>query len=73
MNNKAKIIPLAPVDWGDGVEKEVVLLELTTPDGITGLGSAYTGTTQLQDALRIYQQNPAADYYNEIPHGFYSF
>jgi hypothetical protein len=26
----ARMIPLPPVDWGGGVEKEVVLLELTT-------------------------------------------
>ena len=59
MSNKAKIIPLPPVDWGDGVEKDVVLLEITSAEGITGLGSAYTGINQLQDALSLYQQNPA--------------
>ena len=59
MSNKAKIIPLPPVDWGDGVEKDVVLLEITSAEGITGLGSAYTGVNQLQDALSRYQQDPA--------------
>jgi D-galactarolactone cycloisomerase len=59
MIEDAKIIPLAPVDWGGGVEKDVVLLELTTPGGITGLGSAYSGVSQLRDALRHYQQDPA--------------
>ena len=58
MNNKAKIIPLPPVDWGDGVEKEVVLLELTSREGVTGLGSAYTGAHQLREALALYQQDP---------------
>jgi len=38
----------------------VVLLELTTPDGITGLGSAYTGISQVRDALIHYQENPAS-------------
>ncbi len=59
MFEDAKIIPLPPVDWGDGVEKDVVLLEITTPEGITGLGSAYTGVNQLRHALTLYQQDPA--------------
>ena len=59
MIGDVKIIPLPPVDWGDGVEKDVVLLEITTPEGITGLGSAYTGVNQLRDALTHYQQDPA--------------
>ncbi len=59
MIEDAKIIPLAPVDWGGGVEKDVVLLEITTAEGITGLGSAYTGVSQLRDALTHYQQDPA--------------
>ena len=58
MIEKSKIIPLPPVNWGDGVEKDVVLLEITTPEGITGLGSAYTGVNQLRDALTQYQQDP---------------
>jgi len=58
MNENLKIIPLPPVDWGGGVEKDVVLLEITSPEGITGLGSAYTGADQLQYALRQYQQDP---------------
>ncbi len=58
MFENAKILPLPPVDWGDGVEKDVVLLEITTPEGTTGLGSAYTGVNQLREALRHYQQEP---------------
>lgn len=58
MTQSTKIIPLPPVDWGGGVEKDVVLLEITTSEGITGLGSAYTGAEQLQSALRLYEQNP---------------
>ena len=55
----AEIIPLPSVDWGGGDVRDVVLLELTTADGITGLGSAYTGVSQLRDALNLYQQDPA--------------
>ena len=58
MIENSKIIPLPSVDWGGGVEKEVVLLEITTPEGITGLGSAYTGVSQLRDALTHYQEDP---------------
>jgi L-alanine-DL-glutamate epimerase-like enolase superfamily enzyme len=58
MSEKSKIISLPPVDWGDGDERDVVLLQLTTPEGITGLGSAYTGVNQLRDALKHYQQDP---------------
>ena len=57
---KTKIIPLPPVDWGGGDVRDVVLLEITTPEGITGLGSAYTGANQLRDALVQYQQDPAS-------------
>ena len=59
MINNAKIIPLPPVDWGDNVKKDTVLLEITSAEGITGLGSAYTGVNQLQHALKRYQQDPA--------------
>jgi D-galactarolactone cycloisomerase len=59
MIKNTKIIPLPTVDWGDGIEKDTVLLELTTQAGITGLGSAYTGANQLLNALRLYQQDPA--------------
>jgi len=58
MIEDAKIIPLAPVDWGGGDERDVVVLELTTAGGLTGLGSAYTGVNQLRDALTLYQQDP---------------
>jgi L-alanine-DL-glutamate epimerase-like enolase superfamily enzyme len=54
----SKIIPLPPVDWGGGDVRDVVVLELTTPEGITGLGSAYAGVSQLRDALNQYQQDP---------------
>jgi D-galactarolactone cycloisomerase len=55
----SRIIPLTPVDWGGGDLRDVVLLEITTPEGITGLGSAYTGRSQLEEALTLYQQDPA--------------
>ena len=55
----SRIIPLPPVDWGGGDVRDVTLLEITTADGITGLGSAYTGVQQLRDALTHYQQDPA--------------
>ena len=58
MIENAKIIPLPSVDWGDGDVRDVVLLEITTPEGLTGLGSAYAGVSQLRDALRHYQQDP---------------
>ncbi len=58
----AKIISLPPVDWGGGDVRDIVLLELTTADGITGLGSAYAGVSQLRDALHRFQQDP------ESPH-----
>jgi L-alanine-DL-glutamate epimerase-like enolase superfamily enzyme len=46
------------VEWGDGDVRDVALLEITTLDGITGLGSAYTGVKQLRDALGHYQWDP---------------
>lgn len=55
---KARIIPLSPVDWGEGLTKDATLLELTTKEGITGLGSAYTGPGELLEALDAYHQNP---------------
>ncbi|MGI9220282.1 MAG: mandelate racemase/muconate lactonizing enzyme family protein [Woeseiaceae bacterium] len=54
------IIPLPSVDWGDGDVRDVTLLELTTPDGITGIGSAYTDASQVRDALMRYQDDPAS-------------
>ena len=56
---KTRIIPLSPVDWGGGDLRDVALLEITTSEGITGLGSAYTGVNQIRDALALYQQDPA--------------
>ena len=55
----SRIIPLPPVDWGGGDLRDVALLEITTSEGITGLGSAYTGVNQVRDALALYQQDPA--------------
>ncbi len=55
----ARIIPLTPVDCGGGDVRDVTLLETTSPEGIKGLGSAYTGVNQLRDALTHYQQDPA--------------
>jgi L-alanine-DL-glutamate epimerase-like enolase superfamily enzyme len=48
------------VDWGGGDIRDVTLLEITTAEGITGLGSAYTGVNQVRDALTLYQQDPLA-------------
>lgn len=59
MIEKSKIIPLPPVDWGGGDVRDVVLLEMTTPEGITGIGSAYAGVSKVRDALTLYQQDPA--------------
>ncbi len=65
MIEEARIIPLPPVDWGSGDERDVVLLELTTPEGMTGLGSAYTGVDQLRDALNHYRQDPLGLHYTD--------
>lgn len=54
----SRIIPLPRVDWGGGDVRDVALLEITTSEGITGLGSAYTGVNQIRDALALYQQDP---------------
>ena len=59
MNYLTQVIPLPPVDWGGGIEKDVTLLALTNPDNITGLGSTYTNSIQMQKALNLYQQDPA--------------
>jgi L-alanine-DL-glutamate epimerase-like enolase superfamily enzyme len=59
MIENSRFIPLPPVDWGGGDVRDVVLLEVTTPKGTTGLGSAYTGVNQLRNALTQYQQDPA--------------
>jgi L-alanine-DL-glutamate epimerase-like enolase superfamily enzyme len=60
MIEHAEIIPLPAVDWGGGDVRDVTLLELRTPEGITGLGSAYTGVNQVRDALALYRQDPRA-------------
>jgi L-alanine-DL-glutamate epimerase-like enolase superfamily enzyme len=56
----AEIIPLPPVDWGNGDLRDIVLLELTGMDGMTGLGSAYTGVKNLQEALALYKKDPGS-------------
>ena len=48
------------MDWGGGDLRDVTLLEITTPEVITGLGSAYSGANQVRDALALYQQDPLA-------------
>lgn len=58
MIQKARIIPLSPIDWGEGVTKDATLLELTTKEGMTGLGSTYAGPSELLAALNAYHQNP---------------
>lgn len=63
MNHRSldsKIIPLPSIDWGGGDIRDVTLLELTTPDDVTGIGSAYTGAAQVRDALNRYKQDPAS-------------
>jgi len=60
MIEHAEIIPLPAVDWGAGDLRNVTVLKITTPDGITGLGSAYTGVDQVRDALALCQQDPLA-------------
>ena len=47
------------MDWGGGDVRDVSLLEIKSPEGITGLGSAYTGVRQVRDALTHYQQDPS--------------
>jgi L-alanine-DL-glutamate epimerase-like enolase superfamily enzyme len=60
MKVDAEIISLPAVDWGGGDTRDVSLLKITTPDGMTGLGSAYTGVRQVLDALALYQADPQA-------------
>lgn len=54
----AEIAPLPAVDWGGGEFRDITLLQLSTPDGLTGLGSAYTGVGQVRDALTLYERDP---------------
>ena len=58
MIEHAEIIPLPAVDWGGDDIRDVTLLELRTPEGVTGLGSAYTGVNKVRDAMAHYQQDP---------------
>lgn len=55
-----RIIRLPAVDWGGGDVRDITVLQLTTPGGITGLGSAYTGVERVREALALYQQDPRA-------------
>ena len=57
---KTRVMPLAPVDWGGGDLRDVTLLEVTSPEGITGLGSAYSSPGPLERALTLYRQDPEA-------------
>ena len=54
----AKIIPLSPVSWGEGVTRDVALLELTAADGTSGIGSAYAGSDQVRKAWEAYRHRP---------------
>ena len=58
MIEDARIIPLPPVDWGGGDIRDVVVLELTTQGGVTGLGSAYASVIEVRDALTHFQEKP---------------
>jgi len=58
MIEKAMIIPMCPVSWGKGVMKDVALFEMTTADGISGLGSAYTGFKQVLEVWKAYRYSP---------------
>ena len=49
----SRIIPLPPVDWGGGDLRDVALLEITTSEGIIGLGSAFAGVNKVRDALTL--------------------
>lgn len=60
MNGNAEIISLPAVDWGDGDVRDITLLELTTPEGLAGLGSAYAGADRVREALALYQRDPEA-------------
>ena len=62
MTGHAEIIPLPAVDWGGGDIRDVTILKLTTRDGITGLGSAYTGADRLREALARYQQESRVEH-----------
>lgn len=46
---------MQPVDWGGGIMKDVTLLQLSTEEGVTGLGSAYTHARNVEEAWRLFQ------------------
>ena len=48
-------IPLSPVSWGNGVMKDICLVEMETMDGIRGLGSAYTSAARFRQAWEMLQ------------------
>jgi len=58
MIESADVFSLPSVDWGGGDIRDVALLEITTADGLVGLGSAYTNVDGVRDALELYQQDP---------------
>lgn len=60
MMDHAELIPLPAVDWGAGDIRDVTVLRLRTPEGITGLGSAYAGVIRVGEALALYRQSPRA-------------
>ena len=57
MIERADITPLPAVDWGNGDIRDITLLKVTTTDGLTGLGSAYTGTDRVREALAHYERD----------------
>ena len=60
MIEHSRVIALPPVDWGGDDIRDVTILQLTTTDGLTGLGSAYAGVERVRRALALYQQDPGA-------------
>lgn len=60
MIKHSRVIALPPVDWGGDDIRDVTILQLTTTDGLTGLGSAYAGVERVRRALALFQQDPEA-------------
>jgi len=65
MMEHSRIIGLPPVDWGGDDIRDVTILQLTTSDGITGLGSAYAGVERVRRALLLYQEDPGTLDYSD--------
>ena len=57
MIEHAEIFPLPAIDWGGGDIRDATLLAITTPDGLTGLGSAYTDAGRVQAAFAGYRDD----------------